>query len=119
MRVPAEEMFMDVVRRIVASGGYPSPTAILVALAAPASRIRARNLNGRQVQWRAEVLRELGWTHRDDFRDPETIPAPSYESYRKRRRRFQWQRPAVNSSPLAPLPGANSAECVRVGAPAR
>ena len=56
---PAEATFKQAVQDIITEGKHPSAVRILVKLG------RKRNsgmINGRETKWRAEVLRELGWS---------------------------------------------------------
>lgn len=76
----AEEKFKDVIRAIVLASQYPSPMIILAALG---DTRRRHNLNGRQCRWRAEILREMGWTY-----SPWDHSTPQEE-----RRLYRWQPP--------------------------
>ncbi len=73
------------VRRLIRDGVYPSPRMIDREL----NRVTRNNLNGRDCRWREEVLRELGWTHVNDYSLKVRVrwnpPAPLclYRGYRR------------------------------------
>ena len=58
---PAEGRFKSAVLALVWDGVYPGPVQITRRLG---HERPCQTINGREMTWRAEVLRELGWTAR-------------------------------------------------------
>jgi hypothetical protein len=62
----SEARFKNIVNRLLDRGIYPGPTAINNARLGTHFG-RSNNLNGRECQWRREVLEYRGWTYVNPF----------------------------------------------------
>jgi hypothetical protein len=60
----AEKTFKTIVTKLIARDIYPAPTAINDARLGTHTSGRRNSINGRECQWRREVLNDAGWIYR-------------------------------------------------------